>query len=156
MKSLGVIALAALVVLAGVGYFLYQQSQAREAEQAQARAAREERVRGISDYSKACSDLAAAASVLKKESRFYLDNLTNPKVTGKNVTDALEKFVKPLVTVQAISGTPSSFGLTPDECPAPSRKDSSFEANLEASVARAECEVKVCTKMRDQLSRVAP
>lgn len=152
------IALVAVLVAAGGGYFLFQQYTARAAVQDQARAAQDERVRLVSEYSRSCSDMAAAAKVMTVEVRRYLTSLNNPKanVSGKVVTDSMEKFVTQLVTVQGI-GTDLApmIDLTFESCPAPKSTGSSFEASFEASVARAECEVKLCNAMRDKMSRFA-
>jgi hypothetical protein len=159
IKSLGVIALIVVVVAAaGGGFFMFQQYKERAAAQDQANAVRDERVRLVSDYSKACSDMAAAATVMTREVRRYLHNLNNPKVSmsGKVVTDSMEKFVRELVTLQGIgSDLAPKVDLTFDSCPAPKGGGSSFEASFEASVARAECELKLCNQMREKMSRLA-
>ena len=152
------IALVAVLVAAGGGYFLFQQYSAHAEVQDQARAARDERVRLVGEYSKTCSDMTAAATVMTREVRGYLKNLNNPKanVSGKVVTDSMEKFVMQLVTVQGIAGDLAPMiDLTFDSCPKPASTGSSFEASFEASVARAECEVKLCNSMRDKMSRFA-
>ena len=156
-KSL-VMALVAVLVAAGGGYFLFQQYSARAAVQDQAQAARDQRVRLVGDYSRACSDMAASAKVMTGEVHRYLKNLNNPKVnvSGKVVTDSMEKFVTQLVTVQSIgSDLAPMIDLTFESCPAPKSSGSSFEASFEASVARAECEVTLCNQMRDKMSRFA-
>lgn len=153
-----VIALVAVLVAVGGGYFLFQQYSERAAVQDQARAARDERVRLVGDYSRACSDMAAAAKVMAGEVRRYLKNLNNPKanVSGKVVTDSMEKFVTELVTVQGIgSDLAPMIDLTFESCPPPKSSGSSFEASFEASVARAECEVTLCNQTRDKMSRFA-
>ena len=153
-----VIALVAVLVAVFGGYFLFQQYSARAAVQDQARAARNERVRLVSEYSKSCSDMAAAAGVMTREVRGYLKNLNNPKanVSGKVVTDSMEQFVKQLVTLQGIGGDLAPMvDVTFESCPKPTSSGSSFEASFEASVARAECEVKLCNEMRGKLSRFA-
>lgn len=152
------IALVAVLVAAGGGYFLVQQYRERAAVQDQGRAARDERVRLVSDYSRACSDMAAAAKVMASEVRRYLNNVNKPtvNVSGKVVTDSMEKFVTQLVTVQGIrSDLAPMIDLTFESCPAPKSSGSSFEASFEASVARAECEVRSCNEMRDKMSRLA-
>ena len=55
------IALVAVLVAAGGGYFLFQQYREHAAVQDQTRAARDERVRLVSDYSRACSEMTATA-----------------------------------------------------------------------------------------------
>lgn len=153
-----VIALIAVLVAAVGGYFLFQQYSARAAAHDQARAARDERVRLIADYSRACADMSAAAKVMSGEVRRYLDSLNNPKanVSGKVVTDSMETFVKQLVTVQGIAGDLAPMiDVTFESCPKPANSGSSFEASFKASVARAECEVMLCNQMRDKLSRSA-
>ena len=153
-----VIAFVAVLVAVGGGYFLFQQYSARAAVQDQESAARSQRVRLVSDYSRACTDMAAAAKVMSGEVRRYLGNLNNPKVnvSGKVVTDSMEKFVTQLVTVQSLgSDLAPMIDLTFESCPAPKSSGTSFEASFEASVARAECEVKLCNRMRDQMSRFA-
>jgi hypothetical protein len=152
------IALVAVLVAVGGGYFLFQQYTARAAVQDQAQAARDQRVRLVGDYSRACSDMTAAAKVMSGEVRGYLKNLNNPKVnvSGKVVTDSMEKFVTQLVTVQGIAGDLAPMiDLTFESCPKPQSTGSSFEASFEASVARAECEVKLCNQMRDKMSHLA-
>ena len=152
------IALVAVLVAAGGGYFLFQQYREHAAVQDQTRAARDERVRLVSDYSRACSEMTATAKVMTSEVRRYLDNLNNPKVniSGKVVTDSIEKFVTQLVTVQGIAGDlASKVDVTFESCPKPQSSGSSFEASFGASVATAECEVKLCNQMRDKLSRFA-
>ena len=152
------IALVAVLVAVGGGYFLFQQYRVRAAVQDEARAARDERVRLVGDYSRACSDMAAAAKVMSGEVRRYLTSLNNPKanVSGKVVTDSMEKFVTQMVTVQGIAGDLAPMiDLTFESCPKPQSSGSSFEASFEASVARAECEVKLCNQMRDKMSRFA-
>lgn len=151
------VALVAVLVAAGGGYFLFQRYMEGAAVQDQARAARDERVRLVTDYSRACSEMTAAAKVMTTEVRGYLKNLDNPKVniSGKVVTDSIEKFVTKLVAVQGIgSDLAPMIELTFESCPAPKSSGSSFEASFEASVARAECEVKLCDQMRDKLSRL--
>lgn len=158
-KSLGLVALVALLVAAGGGFFLFQQNSERAAAQDQERARRDAQVRLVSDYSRACSDMGAAAKVMTREVRRYLDNLNNPKVSvsGKVVTDSMEKFVLQLVTVQGIAGDLApTVDLAFESCPAPKSGGSSFEASFEASVARAECEVNLCNQTRERLSRLAP
>lgn len=152
------VALVAVLVAAGGGYFLFQQYRERAAVQDQARAARDERVRLVNDYSRACSDMAAAAKVMASEVRRYLNNVNKPSanVSGKVVTDSMEKFVTQLVTVQGIrSDLAPMIDLTFESCPTPKSSGSSFEAVFEASVARAECEVTSCNQMRDKMSRLA-
>jgi len=151
------IALVAVLVAAGGGFFLFQQYRTSAAEQDVARAARDQRARLVSDYSRACSDMTAAAKVMSTEVRRYLTSLNNPKanVSGKVVTDSMEKFVTQLVTVQGIgSDLAPMIDLTFESCPAPQSGGSSFEASFEASVARAECEVTLCNQMRDKMSRL--
>ena len=158
-KSLGLVALVALLVAAGGGFFFFQQHSERAAAQDQERARRDTQLRLVNGYSRACSDMAAAATVMKREVRRYMDNLNNPKVnlSGKVVTDSMEKFVQHLVTVQGIgSDLAPTLDLTFESCPAPQSTGSSFEASFEASVARAECEVSLCNRMRDKMSRLAP
>ena len=157
-KSLGVLALVGVLVAAGGCFFLFQQYSERAAAQNQANAVRDERVRLVSDYGRVCSDMAASATVMTREVRRYLNNLNNPKVSvsGKVVTDSMEKFVLQLVTLQGIGGDlASTVDLTFESCPTPKSGGSSFEASFEASVARAECEVKLCNQMREQMSRLA-
>ena len=152
------IALVAVLVAAGGGYFLFQQYRERAAVQDQARAVRDERARLVNDYSRACSDMAAAAKVMTSEVRRYLNNVNKPgvNVSGKVVTDSMEKFVTQLVTVQGIgSDLAPMIDLTFESCPAPKSKGSSFEASFEASVTVSECEVKLCNQMRDKMSRLA-
>ena len=155
-KSLGVIALVVLV--AAGGFFVFQQYRERAAAQDQSSAARDQQARLVGDYSRACSDMAAVATVMTREVRRYLDNLNNPKVnvSGKVVTDSMEKFVVQLATVQGIgSDLAATVDLTFESCPAPKSTGSSFEASFEASVARAECEVSLCNRMREKMSRLA-
>ena len=157
-KSLGVIALVVVVVAATGGFFLFQQYNERAVAQDQVNAARDQRVRLVSDYSRACSDMGAAATVMTREVRRYLNNLNNPKVnvSGRVVTDSMEKFVVQLVMLQGIADDlAAKVDLTFDACPAPKSGGSSFEASFEASVARAECEVKLCNQMREKMSRLA-
>jgi hypothetical protein len=152
------IALVAVLVAVGGGYFLFQQFREHAAVRDEARAARDERVRLVGEYSKTCSDMATAATVMTREVRGYLKSLNNPKanVSGKVVTDSMEKFVTQLVTVQGIAGDLAPMiDVTFDSCPKPQSTGSSFEASFEASVARAECEVKLCNDMRDKMSRFA-
>lgn len=155
-KSLGVIALVVLV--AAAGFFVFQQYRERAAAQDQSNAARDEQVRLVNDYAKACSDMTAAATVMTREVRRYLDNLDNPKVnvSGKVVTDSMEKFVVQLAMVQGAAGDlASTANLAFESCPSPQNTGTSFEASLEASVARAECEAKLCNQMREKVSRLA-
>ena len=157
-KSLGVLALVAALAAAGGGFFLFQQYSERAAAQEQSNAARDQRVRLVSDYSRACSDMGAAATVMTREVRRYLNNLNNPKVnvSGKVVTDSMEKFVLQLVTLQGIGDDLApTIDLTFESCPTPKGGGSSFEASFEASVARAECEVNLCNQMREKMSRHA-
>ena len=122
-----------------------------------ARAASDQRARLVSDYAKSCSNMSAAAGDMKREVRRYLDSLNNPKanLSGKVVTDSMEKFIMQLVTLQGIaSDLAPTVDLTFESCPAPKSSGSSFEAGFEASVARAECEVKLCNQMRDNMSRL--
>jgi len=152
------IALVAVLVAAGGGYFLFQQYRERAAVQDQENAARGERVRLVSDYSRACSEMTATAKVMTGEVRRYLSNLNNPKVnvSGKVVTDSIEKFVTQLVTVQGLAGDlASTVDVAFESCPKPQSSGSSFEASFEASVATAECEVALCNRMRDKMSRFA-
>jgi hypothetical protein len=156
-KTLGGIALV-VVLLAG-GFFAFQQFRERAAAQDQESAARAERARLVGEYAKACSELGAAATAMTREVRGYLKNLNNPRVnaSGKVVTDSMEKFVMQLVTVQGIAGDLApSVELPPESCPKPQDSGSSFEASFEASVARAECEVKLCNQTREKLARLAP
>lgn len=153
------IALVAVLVAAGGGYFLFQQYRERAAVQDQARAVRDERVRLVSDYSRACSDMTATAKVMTSEVRRYLNNVNKPgaNVSGKVVTDSMEKFVTQLVRVQGIgSDLAPMIDLTFESCPAPKSSGSSFEASFEASVTVSECEVKLCNQMRDKMSRLPP
>ena len=157
-KSLGLVAFVALLVAAGGGFFLFHQYSERAAAQDQERAGRDAQVRLVHDYSRACSDMTAAATVMTREVRRYLDNLDNPKVnvSGKVVTDSMEKFVVQLATVQGVAGDLASTAtLAFESCPSPQNTGSSFEASFEASVARAECEVKLCNQMREKISRLA-
>jgi hypothetical protein len=152
------IALVAVLVAAGGGYFLFQQYRERAAVQDGARAASDQRARLVSDYAKSCSTMSAAAGEMKREVRRYLDSLNNPKanLSGKVVTDSMEKFITQLVTLQGIaSDLAPMIDITFESCPKPKSSGSSFEAGFEASVARAECEVKLCNQMRDKMSRLA-
>jgi hypothetical protein len=151
------IALVAVLVAAGGGYFLFQQYRVRAEVQDHARAAREQQARLVSDYARTCSDMTAAAVEMKREVRRYLDNLNNPKanLSGKVVTDSMEKFIKQLVLLQGIaSDLAPTVDLTFESCPVAKNTGSSFEASFEASVARAECEVSLCAQMRDKMSRL--
>ena len=151
------IALVAVLVAAGGGFFLFQQYRTSAAEGDLARAARDQQVRLVGDYAKTCSDMSAAAADMKREVRRYLDNLNNPKanLSGKVVTDSMEKFIKQLVTLQGIgSDLAATVDLTFESCPVATSGGSSFEASFEASVARAECEVTLCNQMRDKMSRL--
>ena len=155
-KSL--VAIVLVVLVAAGGFFAFQQYRERAAAQDQSSASRDEQLRLVNDYSKACSDMSAAATVMTREVRRYLDNLNNPKVnpSGKVVTDSMEKFVVQLAMVQgAASDLASTANLTFESCPSPKNTGSSFEASFEASVARAECEVKLCNQMREKISRLA-
>ena len=152
------VALVAVLVAAGGGYFLFQQYTARAAVQDQARAVRDERMRLVNDYSRACSDMTAVAKVMTTEVRRYLNSLNKPglNVSGKVVTDSMEKFVTQLVRVQGISSELAPMiDLTFESCPAPKSRGSSFEASFEASAVVSECEVKLCNQMRVKLSRLA-
>ena len=102
--------------------------------------------------------MSAAAGDMTSEVRRYLNNLNKPgvNVSGKVVTDSMEKFVTQLVTVQGIrSDLAPMIDLTFESCPAPKSSGTSFEASFEASVTVSECEVKLCNQMRDKMSRLA-
>ena len=134
------IALVAVLVAAGGGYFLFQQYRERAAVQdRRARSVATSEARLVSDYSRRpVPTMTAAAGDMKREVRRYLDSLNNPKanLSGKVVTDSMEKFMTQLVTLQGIgSDLAPMIDLTFESCPTPKSSGSSFEAGFEASVA---------------------
>ncbi len=151
-KSVRTIFIGALITfLFGVLTFLLQQHfKTRELENESATQARRERLTALQEFSKACSDLAGAASEMERETGFYLANRDD--VPAQTAIDALKKFQDKLVVLQGVgSAAAPLFNLQFNEC-APPAKEPGLEGSVAAAVARARCEVSSCNQLLNDMS----
>jgi hypothetical protein len=150
-KSMRNIFLGALItfIFGVLMFFLQQHYKTRELENERDEKAHSERAAALRDFSKACSNLAGAASEMERETKFYLSR--REKELEQPAIAAMDHFFKQLVILDGIGGAAAPlFNFKYELCGPPPQGQNT--TNIERLLARARCEVSLCSEQQEIMS----